>query len=599
LDEQIVKRAAEGDTEAFRAIVEHYSNAVYAGAYGIVGDFHIAQDLTQEVFLRSFKALPQLVDWSSIGGWLYTMTKNASCDWMRKHRRQPVPIDAEAAYATSELRTKRHYEEQQAAQEAADTVWEALAGLEEDNRTAIVLQMYGYSLDEIGAFLGVTVKAVDSRLRRTKEKLRHELMGLVSARVGSKQLNAEAFARKVVGTLLFPRMLQFPFPQKSDELMDKVKVRFESEYPSMTLNIRTVPNYHDQIRKMMACQEGPDLIVMNSARAKEYDRLGYLIDLAPYMRKDGIDEGQFVQPFLNLMSSGGKVLGIPMAGATLAVFYNKSWFAAAGLPYPEGEWTWEQFADTADALMAVKGAPKQWRYGASLHYSPNILEPLVMSRGGRFISPDGMRVKGYLDSPQTIAAMQWVADLIHKRKSAAPMIDGGSRRLFWEGRIGMIVDYIDGMHGIGSNMQEPFGAAPMPRFEDGLRVNVAGSGGIGISSQAANPEAAWTFLKKMLIERSELSEQHAHAEIANTHRLFRDMRHHEDPVRNVFYNELPYAVSNARETSVYWNLYFAEQIKDRLLPIVKQKADVAETLIWAADAIESNLEMLSMLRGRV
>ncbi|WP_158301619.1 extracellular solute-binding protein [Paenibacillus mesophilus] len=591
MDEQIIIRAAGGDTGAFRAFMEHYSNAVYGAAYGIVGDFHIAQDLTQEVFMRSYRGLAKLADPGAAGSWLYTMTRRLCIDWLRKNRNQPVPVEH-----TAELADSRQGELLRRQQMSID-VWDALQTLEEDNRTAIVLQMYGYSMEEIGRFLGLTVKAVDSRIRRTRIKLKKELIRTMDGTIRENRLDAPAFAEKVASTLLFPKMLRFPNPQLSDELMDKVKRQFEENHPELTLNVYTVHNYHDKLRQYMAEHQAPDLILMDSARGKEYDRLGYLADLTPYLQRDNVNTDDFIKPFQDLMTVDGEVIGIPLAGATMAVFYNKSWFDRAGLPHPEAEWTWETFAETAKVLMASEGDPKQWKYGASLYYHTNILEPIVLSRGGRFISPDGTRVKGYLDSPETIAALQWAADLIHVHKAAAPMVDYGFRRLFWEGRMGMIVDYIDAMHGITKNMKEPFGTAPMPKFADGARVNVAAAGAIGISSQAANPEAAWLFLKQMLISRSALSELHAVSEIANTHSLLRDLGHRSDPIRKIFIDELEHAVPSAGASSLFWETYFSGQINSRLLHIVKNKADVEETLQWAAESIEYNLDLLSRLRS--
>jgi RNA polymerase sigma factor (sigma-70 family) len=591
LDEQLIKRAADGDTDAFRTFVEHYTNAVYAAAYGMIGDFHIAQDITQEVFLRSYSGLSRLEEPAAAGSWLYTMTRNACYDWLRKHRRQLVPFEQLAELVDNS------FEEQQRRRQTSLDLWEALQTLDDQNRTVVVLQLYGYSLEEIGAFLGLTVKAVDSRLRRTRQKLKWELMNTMDQTVGSKRLDASAFAQKVVSTLLFPSMLRFPQPQMSNELMDKVKRQFEEHNPNVKLNVQTVHNYHDKMKKYMSEDQAPDLIVMDSARCIEYNRLGYLADLTPYLERDQVDRNDFVKPFLDMMSVDDKVLGIPMAGATMALFYNKNLFDKAGLPYPDSDWTWEQFAETAQALMASQGDPKQWRYGASICCQANILEPIVLSKGGRFVSPDGTRVKGYLDSPQTIAALRWFADLIHVKKSAAPMVDYGFRRLFWEGRMGMIIDYMDAMHGISKNMKDAWGVSPMPRFADGTRVNVSATGGIGISAKAAYPEQAWQFLKQTLVERSPLSEQHASSEIAATYSLMKELGQDTDPIRGVFIDELQYAVPGARATSVIWGSYFAAQINQRLLTIVQNRADVEETLIWAAEAIESNIEMLTRIRG--
>jgi len=78
-----VEVAQNGDMEAFRRLVDRYSNAVYAVIYSKLGDFHLAQDLAQETFLKAFLHLPQLKEAEKFGGWLLTTAVRLTADWHR------------------------------------------------------------------------------------------------------------------------------------------------------------------------------------------------------------------------------------------------------------------------------------------------------------------------------------------------------------------------------------------------------------------------------------------------------------------------------------------------------------------------------------
>ena len=92
-DTKLIRRTLEGDDRAFGFLVDKYKSAVCALACRKVGNYHDAQDIAQEVFIRAYRSLPTLKHYENFAAWLYTITANCSCTWLRKHRREDsVPL---------------------------------------------------------------------------------------------------------------------------------------------------------------------------------------------------------------------------------------------------------------------------------------------------------------------------------------------------------------------------------------------------------------------------------------------------------------------------------------------------------------------------
>ncbi len=168
-----VARAARGDTEAYSALVNQYSGAVYAAASNIVRDHHLAQDLTQDAFVKAWFKLSNLQDLDKFGSWLMIIVRRICLDWLRKSTQVqttelPADLtDGENAETIVHRRDTRH------------RVRQAINLLEESNRSvAIMYFMDGYSAREIGGQLNLSVSAVESRIKRTKQKLKEELMDM-------------------------------------------------------------------------------------------------------------------------------------------------------------------------------------------------------------------------------------------------------------------------------------------------------------------------------------------------------------------------------------------------------------------------------------
>jgi RNA polymerase sigma-70 factor (ECF subfamily) len=156
---------------------------VYQLALHLLGDPQEALDLSQEVFLRVFRTLPQFRGHSALKTWIYRIVINQASNrqrwWRRRHRSQQVPLDLHVAVHGDlpDTRATQMPDRELGQKEVAAIVWRALDTLPFDQRAVIVLrEIDEMSYDEIADSLGVAVGTVKSRLARAREQLRSALV---------------------------------------------------------------------------------------------------------------------------------------------------------------------------------------------------------------------------------------------------------------------------------------------------------------------------------------------------------------------------------------------------------------------------------------
>ena len=168
----------QADTEAWAApswesVVEQHSAAVYRLAYRLTGNRHDAEDLTQEVFVRVFRALETYTP-GTFEGWLHRITTNLFLDQVRRKARirfEALPDDTERLTGSSPSPERAHIDA------AFDhDIEEALAALAPEFRVAVVLcDIEQLTYEEIAATLGVKIGTVRSRIHRGRSQLRRAL----------------------------------------------------------------------------------------------------------------------------------------------------------------------------------------------------------------------------------------------------------------------------------------------------------------------------------------------------------------------------------------------------------------------------------------
>ena len=175
-DVVLIQRILTGDETAFESLIRKYRKQIHAHAWRKTGDFHIAEDITQDTFLQVYQKLDTLDDPTQFSGWLYVIVNRLCIAWFRKNR-----IRTESLEETdiSEIETEA-YSQYVAAENAKtnaeaqrDLVQKLLTKLKESDRQIITLHYFQeMTYSEIGSYLGISESSIKSRLHRARQRLK-------------------------------------------------------------------------------------------------------------------------------------------------------------------------------------------------------------------------------------------------------------------------------------------------------------------------------------------------------------------------------------------------------------------------------------------
>ena len=179
-DQRLVKLAQQGDLSAFNEIVERHQRAVYATCLRMLRDPQLAEDATQDAFVRAWSAIDSFRG-GIVRPWLLRIATNRTYDVLRSRARRPAqsldaqPFESEPEWST-QVQPAENPEQFSTRGELSDLLQEALASLPEDQRLAIVLSdVQGYGYDEIAQVMDIAVGTVKSRISRGRGRLREFL----------------------------------------------------------------------------------------------------------------------------------------------------------------------------------------------------------------------------------------------------------------------------------------------------------------------------------------------------------------------------------------------------------------------------------------
>jgi RNA polymerase sigma-70 factor, ECF subfamily len=179
VDGQVIKACQHGDREAFRLLFEAYKDRVFSIAVYSLGDKTLAEDVTQQIFLKLFSAISQFRGDSEFTTWLYRLVVNACLDERRRSKRFVAWGDT---VAMTNPHDKKPQEKQYARREIAEAVQGAIGQLKPNFRLTVLLKyVEGMSYDEIAAVMGCSKGTVASRLNRGHSELAKRLGHLRNA----------------------------------------------------------------------------------------------------------------------------------------------------------------------------------------------------------------------------------------------------------------------------------------------------------------------------------------------------------------------------------------------------------------------------------
>jgi RNA polymerase sigma-70 factor (ECF subfamily) len=174
-DAELMRRTAQGDSNAFRALVVRYEKAGYRFFLRLTGSPEDAEDLTQELFVAIFRSAGRYVSDAPFKAFFYRIASNLSASYLRKRKLRAAPSIDEMVERGFDVASMRHEDDPALSlggRELRRRYEEALTGLPRDWRIVLELRVTGeLSYEEIAAATGKSVSAVESILVRARERI--------------------------------------------------------------------------------------------------------------------------------------------------------------------------------------------------------------------------------------------------------------------------------------------------------------------------------------------------------------------------------------------------------------------------------------------
>ena len=176
-DKKLVKRVQKGDKGAFDLLVLKYQHKIVNLVMRYVRDPELALDITQEAFIKAYRAIPRFRGDSAFYTWMYRIAVNTAKNHLAAQRRRPMDVDLdlqdpEQYDLHAKLRETDTPEGVTLGKELKEIVERAIAALPEDLRTAIILrELEGMSYEEIAQTMECPVGTVRSRIFRARDAI--------------------------------------------------------------------------------------------------------------------------------------------------------------------------------------------------------------------------------------------------------------------------------------------------------------------------------------------------------------------------------------------------------------------------------------------
>jgi len=185
VDQLLVERVQKGDKKAFDLLINKYQHRIISLVARYVKDQTEALDVAQEAFIKAYRAIGNFRGDSAFYTWLYRIAINTAKNWLVAQKRRPPAsdidaVDAEQYDIESRLKDRATPENELLREEIKKTVYDTIAELPDDLRTAIMLrEMEGMSYDEIATTMECPIGTVRSRIFRAREAIDNQLRPLI------------------------------------------------------------------------------------------------------------------------------------------------------------------------------------------------------------------------------------------------------------------------------------------------------------------------------------------------------------------------------------------------------------------------------------
>lgn len=185
VDQLLVERVQKGDKPAFDLLISKYQHRIVSLVTRYVSDPSEALDVSQEAFIKAYRAIGNFRGDSAFYTWLYRIAINTAKNWLVAQKRRPPlsdidAVDAEQYDIESRLKDRATPENELLREEISETVFRTIAELPDDLRTAIMLrEMEGMSYEDIATTMECPIGTVRSRIFRARQAIDLQLRPLV------------------------------------------------------------------------------------------------------------------------------------------------------------------------------------------------------------------------------------------------------------------------------------------------------------------------------------------------------------------------------------------------------------------------------------
>lgn len=288
----------------------------------------------------------------------------------------------------------------------------------------------------------------------------------------------------------------------------------DEAHPEWEIVLETTPQSGvvEKINTQLAGNDLPDVVRVQGLFAQQWIRQDAFVDLTGRIEESKVDLDDFYAGPLAQFRWQGKLWGLPDSAAPDVVFYNKAMFDAAGLAYPSDEWTYEDMRQAAiqltlDAAGRTPTVPdfdpeaiEQWGWNGGLTFFWQ--RHLVRAFGGELCANDDCTLMTFT-WPETIAAAEWWASLVHEDHAALYDPYGGSQTgvpgdPFLAGKAAMgyngffAVGQLNDAGNIKYDIVQPLVGM------DGQRYTPLSTNGYVLSASSQHPDEAWALAQALL-----------------------------------------------------------------------------------------------------
>jgi len=364
----------------------------------------------------------------------------------------------------------------------------------------------------------------------------------------------------------------------------RIAAAFEARHPGVTVQLEAYGSgFSQKLSAAFGAHNPPDVMMMWNFPL--YHRVLEPLD-DWQARAPAYDAADLVPGLLRYAQVDGRLYGVPAGFTSQVIYFNKDMFDRAGLAYPQPGWSWDDLRQLAQRLSRAEA--KVYGYGVDVAPDPYDFQGYLWSAGARMLAADGLRMRGELDSPQSVAMFKLLLGLLEQGQAATLGIGDGKnqRQLFVADRVAMLMDGAAFRLELAQDGKR-YGVAPLPSFEGRPPQSVVGVSALAIARESRQKALAWDFVRFYSSAEAVRLRQ---GDLPVLLSVAEQLKLRDDPLTAPFYamaaglDETPSFLLNPRWTRA------SGVVRDAIQEVFLKRGDVAGILSRAAAKAEQKLQ---------